>query len=218
MLEAGDHIYAWRKGYVYAHHGIYVGSNQVIHFAAANDKVISIGTIMNRFSSCSSGSSSVCQKCVPTNPNQQVKSSCLDCFLRGCKLRRFEYGVGHDLQVLIQRGGTCSKLPSSPSELVVHRATYLLREGFMPYNLFTNNCEGFARYCKTGYLPKDIPTASGQVNAKLAILKLAEGIGQGAVHHDAALAVEGAQKFVCTKLQIEDPENLMRVEVEELNK
>nr|XP_043628684.1 protein LEAD-SENSITIVE 1-like [Erigeron canadensis] len=38
-MKAGDHIYTWRTAYSYAHHGIYVGENKVVHFTAPeNDK------------------------------------------------------------------------------------------------------------------------------------------------------------------------------------
>nr|DAD30089.1 TPA_asm: hypothetical protein HUJ06_031557 [Nelumbo nucifera] len=35
-LKEGDHIYCWRSHlYLYAHHGIYIGNEQVIHFTPA---------------------------------------------------------------------------------------------------------------------------------------------------------------------------------------
>ncbi|KAL5570716.1 hypothetical protein UlMin_020313 [Ulmus minor] len=37
QLEAGDHIYSWRGGYLYAHHGIYIGEGKVIHFNRGAD-------------------------------------------------------------------------------------------------------------------------------------------------------------------------------------
>ncbi|KAF5815900.1 putative LRAT domain-containing protein [Helianthus annuus] len=33
-LKPGDHIYTWRAAFTYAHHGIYVGGNKVIHFTS----------------------------------------------------------------------------------------------------------------------------------------------------------------------------------------
>ncbi|CAJ2640592.1 unnamed protein product [Trifolium pratense] len=48
------------------------------------------------------------------------------------------------------RGGTCTIASSDATEDVLHRAFYLLENGFGPYNVFKNNCEDFAIYCKTG--------------------------------------------------------------------
>ncbi|XP_024021359.1 uncharacterized protein LOC21402649 isoform X2 [Morus notabilis] len=36
MLIPGDHIYTYRWGYIYSHHGIYVGGDRVVHFKMAN--------------------------------------------------------------------------------------------------------------------------------------------------------------------------------------
>ncbi|KAI7753416.1 hypothetical protein M8C21_022803 [Ambrosia artemisiifolia] len=33
-LKPGDHIYTWRTAFTYAHHGIYVGGDKVIHFTS----------------------------------------------------------------------------------------------------------------------------------------------------------------------------------------
>lgn len=53
------------------------------------------------------------------------------------------------------RGGTCTTAYSDPPGTVIHRAMYLLQNGFGNYDLFENNCEDFALYCKTGLLPID---------------------------------------------------------------
>lgn len=44
---------------------------------------------------------------------------------------------------------------------------YLLQNGFGNYDVFENNCEDFAIYCKTGLLPMDDPGIgrSGQASA-----------------------------------------------------
>ena len=42
--------------------------------------------------------------------------------------------------------------PSDAAHLVVCRARHLLNNGFGMYNLFKNNCEDFAIYCKTELL------------------------------------------------------------------
>lgn len=78
--------------------------------------------------------------------------SCLNCFLSGGILYRFEYSVTPAHFLAKARGGTCSLAVSDGDGLVVHRARYLLENGFGCYNVFKNNCEDFAIYCKTGLL------------------------------------------------------------------
>lgn len=53
------------------------------------------------------------------------------------------------------RGGTCTLALEDPPEAVLHRAEYLLENGFGCYQIFRNNCEDFAMYCKTGLLIMD---------------------------------------------------------------
>jgi hypothetical protein len=76
----------------------------------------------------------------------------LDCFLSGCELCLFEYAVSCAHFLAQARGGTCTIASSDATEGVLHRAFYLLENGFGPYNVFKNNCEDFAIYCKTGLL------------------------------------------------------------------
>ncbi|KAL4296020.1 hypothetical protein GQ457_12G012490 [Hibiscus cannabinus] len=45
-LKPGDHIYSWRTAYIYAHHGIYVGNNTVIHFTRRGQEV-GTGTVLD---------------------------------------------------------------------------------------------------------------------------------------------------------------------------
>ncbi|KAL1541226.1 protein LEAD-SENSITIVE 1-like [Salvia divinorum] len=53
------------------------------------------------------------------------------------------------------RGGTCTTAASDPTDMVIHRAMYLLQNGFGNYDVFQNNCEDFALYCKTGLITVD---------------------------------------------------------------
>lgn len=53
------------------------------------------------------------------------------------------------------RGGTCTTAASDSPETVIHRAMHLLQNGFGNYDVFQNNCEDFAMYCKTGLLTLD---------------------------------------------------------------
>ncbi|XP_058089022.1 protein LEAD-SENSITIVE 1 [Magnolia sinica] len=164
-LKAGDHIYSWRTAYVYAHHGIYVGENEVIHFTRGRGQEVGTGTVLDVLL-LSSGPNryQLCPNCSQQEDGNGVVSSCLDCFLAGGVLYRFEYSVSPALFLAKARGGTCTLAVSDPDEIVVHRATYLLNNGFGCYNVFKNNCEDFAIYCKTGLLVLDEGTIgrSGQ--------------------------------------------------------
>ncbi|KAL8540999.1 hypothetical protein ACS0TY_002329 [Phlomoides rotata] len=146
-IKPGDHIYTYRAVFAYSHHGIFVGGNKVAHF-----------TLVEISSSSNSEVDSETEEC-PTfpdcgfrQPNSGVVLSCLDCFLRKGSLYSFEYGVSPSLFIANVRGGTCSIAASDPAETVIHRAMYLLQNGFGNYNVFQNNCEDFALYCKTGLL------------------------------------------------------------------
>ncbi|GAB4857290.1 importin subunit beta-3 [Ancistrocladus abbreviatus] len=150
-LKAGDHIYTWRSAYIYAHHGIYIGDNKVIHFTRRG-RELGTGTVLDLLlvSSCPARSQVPCSTCTPLEPDYGVVYSCLDCFLAGGILYRFEYAVSPALFVAKVRGGTCTLAVSDPPDIVVHRAKHLLNNGFGCYDVFKNNCEDFAIYCKTG--------------------------------------------------------------------
>ncbi|CAN4115555.1 unnamed protein product [Withania somnifera] len=141
-LAVGDHIYTWRTVFAYSHHG------DPILFSVPLD--------------CSSASSTnVSSTCtnIPDCGFQQKESgvvlSCLDCFLDDGLLYRFEYGASASVFLTKLRGGTCTTAKSDPPEAVIHRAMYLLQNGFGNYDVFKNNCEDFALYCKTGLLLLD---------------------------------------------------------------
>ncbi|XP_043699366.1 protein LEAD-SENSITIVE 1-like [Telopea speciosissima] len=152
-LKPGDHIYSWRNAYVYAHHGIYVGDDKVIHFTRGQGQEVGTGTVLDvLLLSSGPARSQPCSTCAPLEEHHGVVSSCLDCFLAGGVLYRFEYGVTPALFLAKARGGTCTLAVSDPNDIVVHRATYLLNNGFGCYNVFKNNCEDFAIYCKTSFL------------------------------------------------------------------
>lgn len=155
-LNPGDHVYSWRTAYIYAHHGIYVGNNTVIHFTRRGQEV-GTGTVLDLIlvSSGPAQSQLHCPTCTPPEEGNGVVSSCLDCFLAGGILYRFEYAVTPALFIAKARGGTCTLAVSDSDDLVVHRAKYLLENGFGCYNVFKNNCEDFAIYCKTGLLVLD---------------------------------------------------------------
>ncbi|KAJ8899988.1 hypothetical protein K2173_024099 [Erythroxylum novogranatense] len=164
-LKPGDHIYSWRTAYVYAHHGIYIGDDKVIHFTRRGQEV-GTGTVLDvlLLSSGPANSQAPCPTCTMQEGGHGVVLSCLKCFLAGGFLYRFEYAVSPALFLAKARGGTCTLAVSDPDDIVVHRANYLLENGFGCYNVFKNNCEDFAIYCKTGLLVLDQGTMgrSGQ--------------------------------------------------------
>eukprot|EP00249_Psilotum_nudum_P002253 c15201_g1_i1 orf=272-1018(-) len=153
-LKPGDHIYSWRIAYAYAHHGIYVGDNKVIHFTRGHGHELGTGTFLDLFiiSSRSSCSAKTCGSCGPRDGSKGVILTCLDCFLSGGSLYRFQYGENAAVFLAKARGGTCTLAEADPPEAVLHRARYLLENGFGCYHIFQNNCEDFAMYCKTGFL------------------------------------------------------------------
>ncbi|KAK3030648.1 hypothetical protein RJ639_035852 [Escallonia herrerae] len=177
-IAAGDHIYTWRAVYAYSHHvsllsavltpdaiytGIYVGGNKVIHFtreqnsgSSGDDSASSSSS--PGFSTSSSKVPSTCSNfpdCGFRQPESGVVLSCLDCFLGSGSLYHFEYGVTPSIFLAKLRGGTCTTAETDAPEAVIDRAMYLLRNGFGNYDVFKNNCEDFALYCKTGFLILD---------------------------------------------------------------
>ncbi|KAL0374785.1 UNVERIFIED_CONTAM: hypothetical protein Sradi_3394200 [Sesamum radiatum] len=125
--------------------GIYVGDDKVIHFTRRGQEV-GTGTVLDLLlvSSGPTRSHVPCPTCVPAADGHGVVSSCLDCFLAGGILYRFEYAVSPALFLAKARGGTCTLAVSDPDDV--------------------NNCEDFAIYCKTGLLVLDQSTMgqSGQ--------------------------------------------------------
>ncbi|KAI3843356.1 hypothetical protein MKX03_030457 [Papaver bracteatum] len=184
-LKPGDHIYTYRACYAYSHHGIYIGGDMVVHFtqerkessgfaawlntSAPSSSIPSnlnsfdssgLGSNSGSFNSFDSGSNlaSNCSNppdCGFKNPNSGVVLSCLDCFLGSGSLYLFEYEVTPSIFFAKIRGGTCTMAKSDPTDMVIHRAMYLLEKGFGNYDIFLNNCEDFALYCKTGLLILD---------------------------------------------------------------
>ncbi|KAJ6923908.1 hypothetical protein NC652_017276 [Populus alba x Populus x berolinensis] len=145
--------------------GIYIGDDKVVHFTRRGQEV-GTGTVLDvlLLSSGPARSTVPCPNCTMQQDGHGVILSCLNCFLAGGILYRFEYAVNPALFLAKVRGGTCTLAVSDSNDIVVHRATYLLENGFGCYNVFKNNCEDFAIYCKTGLLIVDQGTLgqSGQ--------------------------------------------------------
>ncbi|XP_022924707.1 uncharacterized protein LOC111432126 isoform X2 [Cucurbita moschata] len=156
-IKPGDHIYTYRAVFAYSHHGIFVGGSKVVHFRPQRNLNSSTDTPPEFYDSSSSNPSScpIFPDCGFRQPNSGVVLSCLDCFLRNGSLYCFEYGVTPSVFLSRVRGGTCTTATSDSFDMVIHRAMYLLQNGFGNYNVFQNNCEDFALYCKTGVLIED---------------------------------------------------------------
>ncbi|KAF2289617.1 hypothetical protein GH714_037542 [Hevea brasiliensis] len=144
---------------------IYIGDDKVIHFTRRGQEV-GTGTVLDLLltSSGPANTQVPCPTCTMQREGHGVILSCLNCFLAGGVLYRFEYDVSPALFLAKARGGTCTLAVSDPNDIVVHRAKFLLENGFGCYNVFKNNCEDFAIYCKTGLLVVDQGTMgqSGQ--------------------------------------------------------
>ncbi|KAI4364685.1 hypothetical protein MLD38_020742 [Melastoma candidum] len=154
-IKPGDHIYTYRAVFAYSHHGIYVGGSKVVHFTPRQITNSSVEASPDPYDSSSPSSCPTFPDCGFRQPQSGVTLSCLDCFLGKGALYCFEYGVTPTIFLAKVRGGTCTTASTDPPDLVIHRAMYLLQNGFGNYNIFQNNCEDFALYCKTGLLVVD---------------------------------------------------------------
>ncbi|CAF1697589.1 unnamed protein product [Brassica napus] len=180
-LKPGDHIYSWRRAYIYSHHGIYVGNGDVIHFTCGGGLETRTGTFVDNVivsSVPNHGGDNPCPNCGDQSNLNGVISSCLDCFLAGGNLYLFEYGVSGPIFMAKPRGGICTTAVSDSSDETVHRARYLLskKNGFGAYDLLKNNCEDFAIYCKTGLIVLSKLGSSGQANSWSAARWLFRGL------------------------------------------
>ena len=122
QLKPGDHIYVYRDWLLYAHHGIYLGENKVVHFTGPKKK------------------SSV-----------RISRDTLKEFSEGAQVRLVAYGISSAM-VDWSRRGTCHKEDSDRVEIVLRRAKHYLEhpDDWPAYHVIKNNCEHFAFFCKTG--------------------------------------------------------------------
>ncbi|XWS64722.1 hypothetical protein CRYUN_Cryun05aG0028100 [Craigia yunnanensis] len=119
-------------------------------------------------------SSSSCEKCgyKRDHCNGGIIKTCLDCFHYHHPLQFYEYGVSF-AELKRSRRGTCSVFNSKPPHEVIKIATDFLekKSGFGRYDVFANNCEEFAMYCKIG------TAFSFQVYGHITWFKLIPGAG-----------------------------------------
>ncbi|XP_004290240.1 PREDICTED: uncharacterized protein LOC101304340 [Fragaria vesca subsp. vesca] len=185
-LQPGDHIYSFRKWKSYSHHGIFVEADKVIHYTKTR-KEEPANKLRRR---------PACGKCgFDRKVHRGVVISCLDCFLSGYELYRFDYEVPYH-HFLFKRSGTCSTGSCDDPAAVISRATDLLnsQDGFGDYNLFENNCECFAIYCKTGK-----HMSEQACSAKLTI----RAVAQAVLDQNSGRLLED--------VRVHDPENYMNL-------
>ncbi|KAG5623024.1 hypothetical protein H5410_008242 [Solanum commersonii] len=106
--------------------GDHIYSWRNAYLYAHHGQEIGTGTVLDRFifsSSPSHPSGSPCPRCGDQSRTEGVISSCLEGFIAKTSRR------------------ACTIAPSDPPEHVLHRAKFLLQNGFGIYNIFKNNCE-----------------------------------------------------------------------------
>eukprot|EP00483_Globobulimina_turgida_P012706 UN12729 len=120
-LAPGDHIYCWRKSYLYQHHGIYFGDGEVINFD---------GEIINASAA-------------------SVIKQTLDQFSNGDTIKKVKYNVSKTYFTFC-RAGSCNVLKKDDSKVIVQRAKSALGSGKGKYNVIDWNCETFCLWCTLG--------------------------------------------------------------------
>ena len=128
-LKVGDHIYVYRRGSLYQHHGIYTGTegdSEVIHFS---------GPIGDRFS----------------KDEAIIRSTTLKDFLQGGKVRLVAYNESKIKSSLKKRGTSHTERSRTAEEVVKDAMHYKeTPEDWGNYHFLLHNCESFAFSCKTG--------------------------------------------------------------------
>ncbi|OMO71949.1 hypothetical protein CCACVL1_18012 [Corchorus capsularis] len=135
-LVPGDHIFSDRKSSLYYHHGIYVGNDKVIHHPGKK----------------TTPDNTPCDKCGFKHEEEGIVITCLDCFLQGQSLHRYNYLSIWKYYKSSERGGGDPWLmfESKPADEVVKKAYDILqKQNFGKYNFLLNNCEDFAFSCKS---------------------------------------------------------------------
>ena len=153
-LQPGDHIYAYRYGGAYSHHGIFAGEDdddgEVIHFSGEETS---------------------------SKKSAAIRANTVKEFLYGSQLRLVAYEVS-GVAKLLKRSGSVQTFKSLPADEVVATAKFYLHKTleWREYHMLFNNCENFAVYCKTGK-DNSIPQNVREVG----LGTLAIGIGLAAI-------------------------------------
>ncbi len=144
-MAAGDHIFVKRMMGAYTHHGIDIGNKEVVHFTGVPAQKV----------------------------NAKIEKVSIEEFLRGGRLQifRYEYLLNelqrgnqsirtmlfekvlhdkYDLTDDLTKEKMIKSLISRINDQNFTVRTALNHVGEKGYNIFFNNCEHFAVYCKTG--------------------------------------------------------------------
>ena len=133
-MARGDHIYVQRLGGLYAHHGIDCGDGTVIHLTALGRGPPGVERVtLERFAE-----------------GDSVKVRDYDAFLRAASLperalRDGSLALGRALDAAV---GRRVDNPDTSPDAVVARAESRLGE--LGFDVWLNNCEHFATWCRTG--------------------------------------------------------------------
>ncbi|XP_014674461.1 PREDICTED: lecithin retinol acyltransferase-like [Priapulus caudatus] len=87
--------------------------------------------------------------------NAAIRRATLDVFLDGGDLKIYLYGMSM-WDIWYEFGGTSTTEESDSPDTVIERAESRIGDG--GYNLFCNNCEHFALWCKLGERAKKVQT------------------------------------------------------------
>lgn len=247
QLESGDHIYTWRPGNSQAHHGdllsssspilvlnqhyyydyiwqarIYVEDGKVIHFTPI------VGGQEQYYGSSPPSSPQTVRVQHVVVMVSGVLCTCVDNFLNGGKLYRFEYHVDPDVFLAGRRGVTCTLACTDTPQVVRQRASFLLQEGRFGVGRglhrcrYQNNSEDFAVYCKIGLLRiRVMSTLSALTCAVLLPLLLLNALTPASDLITAWGAASGLVVIYCTcrlASDIRARPDVCKVAVEELAK
>ncbi|GAV66758.1 LRAT domain-containing protein, partial [Cephalotus follicularis] len=141
----GDHVFSFRLGGLYSHHGIYVGNGQVIHFNTPREVIAALAKENPNVPF--DGEDDIWDPVANGSPGLGIVKTGIDHF--GSKIYLYKYGVSW-IEFWLRKRGTCCPYKSKSLKEAVDTAKEKLKTGFGTYNLLTNNCEHFATYCRTG--------------------------------------------------------------------
>ncbi|XP_019860124.1 PREDICTED: uncharacterized protein LOC109588392 [Amphimedon queenslandica] len=174
-LKPGDHIFCNRLLSIYNHHGIYIGERdcEVIHFSAdekgllqkkkgrqSNEIMTKVAMLAKKRDELPEDSAEATKiqlqidKIHGHNRPVCIKSTTLDNFLHGSKVRLVSYGSSRIKKLLSFVVDAVHKVKAMPPSETVKLAQHFLKHPveWGNYSLTGNNCETFACFCKTGRL------------------------------------------------------------------
>ncbi|BBN05117.1 hypothetical protein Mp_3g10460 [Marchantia polymorpha subsp. ruderalis] len=153
-VKEGDHVYSYRSGGKYTHHGIVDADGRLIHIV--RNRHLYKDKTHRRTSGLIRPGSKKCQdENCPTyfgDRNCGVIKTCIECFKEDGELHKYYYGNKSYCSWKLIDGVTTteSEKSSDPAEISARARHSLENNNFEHYDLVDNNCEDFALYCSTG--------------------------------------------------------------------